>query len=550
MGNISMEWTLRAESSGNPLTDVHQHAFHQVADLYHLQNPTELETYRRRAEHLQSEFTVPHREALVSALRPHMLALGASEACLRQLERLRDPRSVAVVTGQQAGLFTGPLYALYKALSAIGMAERLEQELDRPVVPIFWVASEDHDWGEVNHAYVLDGDEEIRKLRLQQDVPLHQMVFHTQLTPDAVQRVLADAHHALPEAPYKYEVLAQIEEAFADGMAMSDWFAKQLLHMLAPKGIVMLDPCLPSLRALIRPVWKHALQNVADVQTELDAVYQDVTRRGFEPPVIRDVTNTTVFYVEDGKRFVLETTSEGRLRARGLGVEKSLEEWLALAEERPENFSSNVLLRPVVQDALLPTLAYVGGPAEVAYHALAGAVFRAHGRTLPPLILRHRLRLFPPTVRRQMEKWGLTTDVLNQPLDVAHWLRTRLEGSALEDAVAALQEQTRARWAAWVEQFGHVGPQVRELTDRHIARELAGIERVARKTRRQFELQHDVELRQLHHVNRWLWTDGHPQERRLSPLNLWTKYGVRWLVEAPIWLEPPASVGTYDVFFN
>ncbi len=545
-----MEWTLRTEPSGHALTDTHQTAFETVADLYHHQNPAELSTFQRRAEQVEPWFPPARRAAVVARLRAYMETLGAPAASLQLLEKLLDPRSVAVVTGQQAGLFTGPMYAIHKALSAIGLAEQLEASLQRPVVPVFWVASEDHDWGEVNHAYILDSDESVRMLRLSQEVPLHQMVYHTRLMPGSVEAVLTEAHQRLPEAPYKADVLNTLRQLYDDGMTMSDWFARQLLSVLGERGIVLIDPCVPGLRELAAPVWKHALEQVDAVQDELEKVYRAVEARGFQPVVVRDADHSTVFYVEDGKRYVLERTRSGFLGVRGRGIEKTVAEWVSLAEEEPTRFSANVLLRPVVQDHLLPTLAYVGGPAELAYHPLSGAVFQCHGRSLPPLLLRHRVRLVPPTVRRHMAKWGLTLEQLSAPLNVSDWLRTRLQGSVLEDAVAQLKSDTEARWRRWIEQFDHVGPQIRELTERHIARELEGIERVARKTKRQFELQHAAELRQLNHVNRWLWTDGHPQERRLSPLNVWTRYGLEWLVSAPFWRTSPLHLAALDVSFE
>ncbi|MCL6637280.1 MAG: bacillithiol biosynthesis cysteine-adding enzyme BshC, partial [Alicyclobacillus sp.] len=136
------------------LTDWHGQEFARVAHLYDGQDPRRLETYQQRAASVLPRFTAGHRAQLVATLRAHMTALGAPAAALAQADRLLDPESVAVVTGQQAGLFTGPLYTVYKALTALGLARRLEAELGRPVVPVFWIAAEDHDWAEVDHVYV------------------------------------------------------------------------------------------------------------------------------------------------------------------------------------------------------------------------------------------------------------------------------------------------------------------------------------------------------------------------------------------------------------
>jgi uncharacterized protein YllA (UPF0747 family) len=142
---------------------------------------------------LERTHTLAHRAALVDALRPYLERMDAPPASLAALERLRDVRAVAVVTGQQAGLFTGPLYTLYKAMTVLGLARRLEADLGRPVVPVFWIASEDHDWDEVNHAWILDRAGELARIRLTLQPAEHQMVGHIPLPAETAQQALRDA---------------------------------------------------------------------------------------------------------------------------------------------------------------------------------------------------------------------------------------------------------------------------------------------------------------------------------------------------------------------
>ena len=526
-----MNWTVRSEPSGNPLTDLHESSFHTVAHLYDGQDPHFQETYARRAEEIVPKFSAAHRDQLVDTLSDHMRQLGANEASMRQLERLRDERAVAVVTGQQAGLFTGPMFSIYKAISTIELAARLERELQRPVVPVFWVASEDHDWAEVNHAYILDQHSDVKRLDLVVHAPLHQMVYNMQIEPTAVDKVVREAYELLPDGPYKEEVFEFIRSAWNPGTSMPVWFARILLKLLEPKGIVMVDPCLPKLRGLVGTVWTQALQTCDEVNRSLDEAYRQVEDAGFTPAVVRDEKNTTLFYVQNGKRYVLERTGTGTLRARGLGLEKPISDWIDIARKDPTQFSSNVLLRPVVQDHLLPTLAYVGGPAEVAYHALSRGVFHAFSRTLPPLLLRQRLTIYPAGVTRAMKKWGISLESVAKPVDLVSPVLAQLGAGEIESAFSVYRAQSMLRWTEWKRTFGHLGPQVAAMAEAQVSREEKGLKRLEHKTLQLFRQQHMAHVRQIQQIQSWLWTDGTAQERRLCPLPVWVRYGFDWLHE-------------------
>ncbi|MCL6594412.1 MAG: bacillithiol biosynthesis cysteine-adding enzyme BshC, partial [Alicyclobacillus sp.] len=372
--------------------------------------------------------------------------------------------------------------------------------------------------------YVLDKQDELVRLRLPAHGLPHQMVHAIQLQPAAVEQVLREAYACLPDAPDKAELLRSLQAAWRPGDTLVNWFARILWLLLAPHGLVVLNPCWPGLRELAAPVWEHTLAHQERVQAELAAAYAAVAATGAAPEVVRDETHSTVFYVDErGRRFVLESTGRGSLRARGLGVEQPLATWLALARECPESFSANVLLRPVVQDHLLPTLVYVGGPSEIAYHPLARGVFHAHDRSLPPLVLRDRLQWYSPVVLRYLEKWRLPlADLDCRPRDLTRPALAGLGGERVTTAAADLAATVAAAWARFADALRDVGPQVEGIVHAQWRREQAGMERAVRKVERLLEQRHEAALRQLRHIERWLWTDGQPQERRLSPLNVWS----------------------------
>ncbi|QQE80697.1 bacillithiol biosynthesis cysteine-adding enzyme BshC [Alicyclobacillus sp. SO9] len=543
-----MKYSRRQTNTGNQLADLHMRDFEKVAHLYDGQNPGHLDTYRQRAEALEMRFSSEHRHNLVAALVPYLKATNASNSALQQVERLRDRRAVAVVTGQQSGLFLGPMYSIYKALSAIGLASRLEEDLKRPVVPVFWIASEDHDFGEVDHAYLVDSENDIQRLRLSIEPHPHQMVYHQGLTAEAVNQVIAQANAVLPDASFKSECIASIREAFQPGMSLSTWFAVVLNQVLGDYGLVLVDPCLPQLRELVAPVWRTTLENVLPLRKNLDEVYQNVKSLGVEPAVIRDRSNTTMFYVEDGKRYVLQADDRGEmLTARQLDLTQPLGDWLKLAEENPSAFSSNVLLRPVVQDNLLPTLCYVGGGAEISYHPLSAGVFHTHQLTLPPLLLRQRMTLVPPAVQRSMNQFHVNHDIYEHPVNLVDKALANEGGDEIAFQISALKQDIESKWERFADRLAYLGPQIEEIAKNQAQKEQAGAERVRKKTELLLERQQQDKVRKLRGIERWLWTDGHLQERRLSLIAFWSRFGVDWIKELPRWADYQCQGVVYQV---
>ncbi|GLG01125.1 putative cysteine ligase BshC [Alicyclobacillus hesperidum subsp. aegles] len=529
-----MKCTIHQAPTGNRLTDAYLFDFASVAHLYDGQNPTLESTYITRADKVVDWFDQAHRQQLVDALTVYSLQIGASAVQREAIAKLLDPRSVAVVTGQQAGLFTGPLYSISKALSAIGVAAEMERILSRPVVPVFWIASEDHDFGEVDHAYVIDRDDVVTRIRLQHHFDPHQMVYHTPLAEGQVVSAIHEVDQLLPEAEYKTQLLHSLASAWQEGDSLAVWYARLLAQLLRNHPIVFLDPCLPALRRLAWPAFAHALQHVEDVQANLEQAYGEVVAGGFVPEVVRDPLHSTVFRVVSGRRYVLER-ADGGLRTRGHGEEKNISDWLAVGEQEPTAFSANVLLRPVVQDYLLPTLAYVGGPSEIAYHALARAVFHAHERSLPPLIMRQRMRIAVPSVWRAMTRWQIEFAQVREPADLVY---TYALGDLANDIEACTEQEVAAIGQRLLDistKYRELGPQVDMLVQRHMKREAELWAQLRRKLLHLAERRRGDDVRQLRRIERWFWTDGHEQERRLSPLNLWSELGCDWFGSLPVW---------------
>jgi len=376
--------------------------FSRVAEFY--EHVPTLDGIARAAASVRLDANI--RQGVVDVLREQNRAWGRGPDVSRSLDRLAEG-AVAVVTGQQVGLFGGPAYSVYKALTALHLAEELTSR-GTPAVAVFWMATEDHDLAEVSHCAfgTRSGPERFELAtsdgagRLVGEIPLG----------DAV-RGLVDRAKELLEGPDSGAVAAWLEEAYRPEGTYGAAFAKLLTSIFSERGLVVLDPMSPKLHHFAAPILRRALEEHAEIARELVARNKRLERDGFHSQVKVVERSTLLFRVVNGKRLPLKPKNSGL--AAGALVESLAEALLAL-DRSPEDFSPSALLRPVVQDALLPTAAYIGGSAEIAYLAQASLVYRRLLGRMPAVLPRAGFTLVDPHVARLMKKYNVAlTDVFS-----------------------------------------------------------------------------------------------------------------------------------------
>ncbi|MGH9804852.1 MAG: bacillithiol biosynthesis cysteine-adding enzyme BshC [Candidatus Acidiferrales bacterium] len=341
------------------------------------------------------------RQAVADVLAVQNGVFGGDEKTQGNIRLLREGRAVAVVTGQQAGLFGGPAYSVYKAMTAIHLAERMTSD-GTGAVPVFWLASEDHDVAEVNHTEFLDAARRPLVLRDTAhegtDVPVGQIFFDA-----SIEKLRAGAVALWPR-----EIAAEAEEFFsgyAPGNSYAQAFGRLMQRLFAGCGLVVLDPGHEALHALSRPLLRRALEEAAELRELIRQRDRALDKAGYHVQVKLRENATLVFALVDGHRVPIRRRgSSFLLEGRGERSAAELLEWL---EREPECFSANVLLRSLVQDSLLPTVAYVAGPAEVAYFAQASALYDKLLGRMPVIVPRASLTLVEPAVRRLLERYRL-----------------------------------------------------------------------------------------------------------------------------------------------
>ncbi len=462
---------------------------------------------------------------------------GAPRAAVAAAEQLSDPRAVAVVTGQQAGLFGGPLFTLLKALTAIRLAERLARERQVPAVPVFWVDAEDHDWEEVRTCTVLDDDLQRRTIALgTPEGAGERPVASIGLDGSASSAVdaLADA---LPRTEFTAPLVAGARKAYAAGTSMAEAFARWLDFVLGDHGLVVYDASDPAFKPLVADLFVRELERPGETARLAAAVGQQLVACGYHAQVGANESSVALFDLDGGRRPI--RVHQGQMVIGDMAVDRDV--LVTRARHRPESLSPNVLLRPVVQDAIFPTAAYVSGPNELAYLAQLKPVYARFGVPMPLIHPRATATLVDAAAMRFLDRYPVAFESL-QPDDEA--LINRLLESTLppsverahRDASASIEE----RMTALIEALAAVDPTLQGTARSALGRMQHDLQTLHAKIIHAAKRRHDVLRRQFQRTRALTFPGGAPQERSVGFVYFLNRYGpalVPRLVEA-LPLEP------------
>jgi bacillithiol biosynthesis cysteine-adding enzyme BshC len=382
----------------------------------------------------------PRRERVSAILERQNKSWNASAKTLENIQRLRHG-AAAVLTGQQVGLFGGPAFAIYKALTAVKLAEEASRAgID--AVPVFWLATYDHDLAEVNHVSIPGQDGVPQTLTTSsQSVPGAQVGavhFADEITGPVDQAVAL-----LGET----EAAAWLRESYRPGESLGTAFARLYAKVFADWGVIILDPSDPDLSRIAEPIYRATIQKAPELAAVLLERGSALERAGYHQQVKVSESSVLLFTTRNGARLPMSRRGEGDqsefiIDGEAVGEKLSQADLLAEISEHPERFSPNVLLRPVVEDYLLPTLAYTGGAAEAAYYGQAGVVYEKLLGRVTPIVPRFSATLIEPKIKRLFEKHGISiTDVFNGP----EALRKHIAARHLpQDLQAAFEKATES----------------------------------------------------------------------------------------------------------
>ena len=357
------------------------------------------------------------RARLCDALQANNQRWGAGEETLKNIQLLREADCVAVVSGQQAGLFTGPLYTIYKALSAVKLAGCLRQR-NTKAVPVFWIAAEDHDFAEVAKAEFISRDCQLNQVEVSSELHREGQPVGRVVCDESITTVVHELFSLLPNSEFADDVKALVLNAWKPGRGFVDSFATMMTSLLGSHGLVLLNPLDADLKKLAAPIYSEAARRAPEIASAIEQRSRQLEEAGYHAQVMATTNSFPLFLHDDsGARHAVTRTESGKYRAKEGTTEYTAEELSQLALESPERFSPNVTLRAVVQDYLLPTIAYHGGAAEIAYFAQTAEAYRVLDRPATPILPRSSLTMIERHAGRVLEKYELTLEDFFEGID-------------------------------------------------------------------------------------------------------------------------------------
>ena len=380
-------------------------------------NPLELKKYYPLAveSHTQISQRIPEvlenykadRNMLCDVLEEMNKSCKASEKTLENIKLLRDEDCVAVVSGQQAGLFTGPLYTIYKALSAVKMTECLTARGFK-AVPVFWIATEDHDFEEVSKVSVINSNGELVEIKNEPKRCYENLPVGYVNLDDSIKPTIGELFDELPHTEFTDELRNLVEKTWKSGVDYGDAFARLLTDFLGKYGLIVLCPLDVRLKKLATPVYVDAIRKSDEIVSALRERSKELENAGYHAQVLVTEDYFPLFWQsKDRTRHSLKKSTSGTFKTKDIEREFTLEELAEIASQEPQRFSPSVVLRSVVQDFLLPTICYFGGAAEIAYFAQSAEVYRILERPVTPIFHRQSFTIVESKHAKTLKKYNL-----------------------------------------------------------------------------------------------------------------------------------------------
>ncbi|WP_238188732.1 bacillithiol biosynthesis cysteine-adding enzyme BshC [Paenibacillus sp. L3-i20] len=537
-------------SSAQPLTEAYIHRTDsRIDELFGFHSGNEKDWEKRFNSLRSNSGNRASAVDVANVLRQYNERMNASECTMSSISALAEGAPV-VVGGQQAGLWTGSLLVIHKAVSIIGAAKSASEQLGVKVVPVFWIAGEDHDWDEANHTYIITADQELKKLSTARPEGPRTSVSRTVISPEKWEQLIGELEQALPHSEFKPQLLEKLAQMARGSHSLSDMFAHILSHLFGHEGLVLLDADDPLLRELEAPMFRRMLEQNDELEAAYVLASEVVKELGFslQAEVTPSSANLFLFHPDRGEERVLLHKRDGQYGDRKGISSWTKEELIQLASENPQQFSNNVLTRPLMQDYLFPVLATVLGPGEIAYWALTGGAFKTLGMEMPILVPRMSFTLVEGIVAKNMAKYELTfADVMEQfDSRKEEWLKKQ-DNLAIASKFGAVKTSFEEMYSPLIGLAASIQQGLAKLGDTNMAKILEQIEYMEAKTIDAHNKQFEASIRQLDRIQLSIHPAGKPQERVITMVAYWNRYGETWLQRL---LETPNSrTGGHEIVY-
>lgn len=484
------------------------------------------DVFQERAEELRNR-ELPLGK-LASILKEQNQSYGCGFRTLENIDLLLERRACAVVTGQQVGLFSGPLYTIYKALSTIKLAARLNRTCEGCYVPVFWLASEDHDFREVNHVKIINKENQVVQLTYHPDwQDGRRPVFLINLDADINSAINELLDHTHP-SEFKDEVVERLKEAYHPNQNFVKAFALWLTHLFKSYGLILIDGSDKRMKVLGRSIFKEEINDNSPVTQKTLETNQRLIALGYHAQVHVHKGLLNMFFLNQD-RHTLEIQN-GKFHLKGMNKWFTRQELIDLVEKEPQRFSPNVLMRPIYQDTLLPTVAYVAGPAEIAYYAQMKGIYEYFNLPMPIIYPRKSVTLVEKKVDKVLDSYNLkVSDFWNDVEQLINQIARENLPPSIEEKIAKSKDCIERDLSILEQEVTAFESTLRESFEVVKGKMQHQIDVLEKKILQAYKRRNEIVRNQIYKAKNNLYPDHNLQERELNIVPYLFKYGFNFI---------------------
>lgn len=463
-----------------------------------------------------------HRDLLMDLLLQYNKSIEAPSPVLENIHRLGEQGSCVLIGGQQAGFLTGPLYTVYKAISIIAQAERASRLLGCPVLPVFWVASDDHDF------------QEIKTICLEYQGKLHTLSLEGKYrtrpigsirVKEKFLKTLQDFEALVPPTEFRDTYLQMLKDTGRKGESLAQWFARIMVKLFGDWGLIFFDPLQPGTGDLKRMFLQRLYQGEKAMVLGLHEQEQALQEQGYSLQVQKDPSHTHIFLIQNRERRPIFRKGEG-YESRGGNLSFSRQEFWSFLENNPHYFSPDALLRPLFQDFIFPVLASVHGPGEIAYQAQLQKAYNGLGMEQPPLLPRQGLTLIEQRFFRYLNSWQISPwDIMEKGEALLPSLLHQKSPVNLEHLFSQTRTSIQSAYDELLYELTALDPQMEKLGRKNLNRILGEVDYLQGKSQERLKEKEATLVRQFSKVCTALIPDSSLQERTYNVFPYLIRYG-------------------------
>lgn len=495
---------------------------------YYKKNFRDENSFNETIEQLTKK-TPSHRERLSEIIKLQYETLTPSRQTLNNISALKESNTLAIVTGQQLGLYGGPLYSFYKIITAIKLCQFLKQKYDSySFVPVFWLEGDDHDFDEVRSINLIDENNDLIRLIYDDELPeetnrgsVGKIKFTKNIT-----ELNSELNKVLRNNDYKATLMEKLTSFYKEGKTFKEAFKSLILELFDEYGLVIFDPQDYEVKKLLRPVFRKEIEDFSIHTKDLVKVSADLEEIYHAQVKINPVN---LFLSDTDGRFLIEPAeTDFRLKGKRKRITKAA--LLEILENEPERYSANVILRPICQDFLFPTLAYVGGPGEISYFAQIIPMYSKFGITQPIVYPRSSVSLLEKNVLKLIDKYKLGHFDLFSERDLLHEkvIKQQTDIEIDKEFAECMSEMTST-----LKKLNKRLSSIDNTLDDAVSKTKEKIEHSLKllkdRTNEAQKKKYDISIRQINKVSNLLYPNSNLQERELPYIYFAHKYGMDFL---------------------